>query len=230
VDWAMRYANPSTASRIAHLQQQGCDRLLIVPLYPQYAAATTATACDQVFRALMKLRWQPTVRVAPPYYDDPHYIEAVAKSIRAHISGVDWTPDALVVSFHGMPRKYWDKGDPYYRHCQATSRLLQQALGWPVERWHLSFQSRFGNDPWLEPYTIDLVKRLARTGTRRLIIAAPGFAADCLETLEELDMENRGVFFANGGDKFSYVPCLNDGVLGMTALAAIVRRELQGWI
>jgi ferrochelatase len=230
VDWAMRYANPTTQSRIAALQEQGCDRILLVPLYPQYAAATTATACDYAFRALMGLRWQPAVRVAPPYYADPAYVDAVASSIRSHLASLDFRPDALVASFHGMPQKYRELGDPYYHQCQETSRLLRDALQWPEERWHTTYQSRFGNDPWLQPYTIETVERLAKAGIKRLVMVAPGFSADCLETLEELDMENRNAFLANGGEKFSYVPCLNDSPLGMRVIEQVVRRELAGWL
>jgi ferrochelatase len=230
VDWAMRYANPSTASRIAHLQAQGCDRILLVPLYPQYAAATTATACDQAFRAFMELRWQPAVRVTPPYYDDPVYIDALAASITGHLQTVGFAPDALLVSFHGMPQKYLEKGDPYHCQCQKTSRLLREKLDWPAQRWHTSFQSRFGNDPWLQPYTIDTVARLARSGVKRLAVVAPGFSADCLETLEELDIENRRAFLAAGGEEFTYVPCLNDSSLGLRIIEHVVRREFAGWL
>jgi ferrochelatase len=229
VDWAMRYASPSTAARIAHLQSQGCDRLLLVPLYPQYAAATTATACDEAFRALMRLRWQPAVRVAPPYYDDPVYIDALAASIRRHLATLDFAPDALVVSFHGMPQRYMEAGDPYHGHCRKTSGLLREALGWEAARWHTAFQSRFGSEPWLQPYTIDEVKRLARSGVRRIAMIAPGFSTDCLETLEELDIENRASFLAAGGEAFAYIPCLNDSEPGMGVIAHIVRRELMGW-
>ena len=229
VDWAMRYANPSVAPRIAHLQEQGCERILLVPLYPQYAAATTATACDQAFRALMALRWQPAIRVAPPYYGEAVYIDAVAGSIRDHLAGLDFEPEALIVSFHGMPVKYAEQGDPYPGHCRETARLVRERLGWPAERWHTTFQSRFGSDPWIEPYTIDTVRRLARSGVRRLAVVAPGFAADCLETLEELDMENRQAFLAAGGEKFAYIPCLNAGPRGMAVIEGIVRRELAGW-
>jgi ferrochelatase len=229
-DWAMRYANPSTASRIAQLQREGCDRLLIVPLYPQYAAATTATACDEAFRALMALRWQPAVRVAPPYFDDPVYIDALAASIRAHLAALDFEPEALIASFHGMPQRYLESGDPYHCQCQKTSRLLRERLGWASERWHTAFQSRFGNEKWLQPYTIEEVARLARSGVRRLAVVAPGFSADCLETLEELDMENRAVFLANGGERFTCVPCLNDSEPGMRVIEHIVRRELMGWL
>jgi ferrochelatase len=230
VDWAMRYANPAIAPRIAHLQAQGCDRILLVPLYPQYAAATTATACDQAFRALMALRWQPAIRVAPAYFDEPIYIDAVAASMRDHLAKLDFAPEALIVSFHGMPVKYAEQGDPYPGQCQETSRLVREKLGWPAERWHTTFQSRFGSDPWLEPYTIETVERLAKSGTRRLAMVSPGFAADCLETLEELDMENRRAFLDSGGEQFAYIPCLNAGPLGMGVIEHIVRRELAGWI
>ncbi len=230
VDWAMRYANPSTAARIAQLQSEGCERILLVPLYPQYAAASTATACDEAFRALARLRWQPAVRVAPPYHDDPVYIDALATSIRERLAALDFEPEALIASFHGMPQRYLEAGDPYHCQCQKTARLLREALSWPGERWHTTFQSRFGNEPWLQPYTIEEVERLARAGIRRLAVVAPGFAADCLETLEELDMENRAVFLASGGEKFAYLPCLNDSPLGMRVIEHVVRRELMGWI
>ena len=230
VDWAMRYANPSTASRIESLQRRGCDRLLLVPLYPQYAAATTATACDEAFRALMRLRWQPAVRAAPAYYEDPAYIDAVASSIRSHLAGLDFEPEALVASFHGMPQRYLEAGDPYHCQCQKTSRLLREALGRDPARWHTAFQSRFGNEEWLKPYTIEEVARLAKSVVKRLAVVAPGFSADCLETLEELDMENRAAFLANGGEKFACVPCLNDSDAGMRVIEAVVRRELMGWV
>ena len=230
VDWAMRYASPAVAPRLAHLLQQGCDRILLLPLYPQYAAATTATACDQVFRALMEMRWQPSIRVVPSYYDDPVYIEALASSIRSHLATLDFEPEALVCSFHGMPQKYLERGDPYHCQCQKTARLLRETLGWPAERWHTAFQSQFGTDPWLQPYTIELVERLAQSGVRRLAIVAPGFSADCLETLEELDMENRAKFVSSGGEKFAYVPCLNDSAPALALLEHLVRRELMGWI
>jgi ferrochelatase len=230
VDWAMRYGNPATADAIAGLQAQGCDKLLLVPLYPQYAAATSASACDQAFRALMQLRWQPAVRVVPPYYAEPAYIEALAQSLRQAMARLEREPEAVVISFHGMPQRNVDLGDPYYQHCQATSNLLRAHLGWPPANWHTTFQSRFGREQWIEPATIESIERLAKGGVRRLLVMAPGFAADCLETLEELDMENRAVFLANGGESFAYVPCLNDGEPGMAAIETIVRRELSGWI
>ena len=230
VDWAMRYANPTTQSRLQALQARGCDRILLVPLYPQYAAATTATACDEAFRALMTMRWQPAVRVAPSWHDDPVYIDALAASIRTHLATLDFEPEVVLASFHGMPESYLRQGDPYYCQCMKTSRLLRTRLGLPPDRWRTSFQSRFGNEPWLQPYTDATVKQLARSGVRAMVVVAPGFAADCLETLEELDVENRGYFQSNGGKDFAYVPALNDSVEGVAVLEALARRELAGWI
>lgn len=230
VDWAMRYANPSTESRIQALQAQGCDRILLVPLYPHYAAATTATACDQAFRALMKMRWQPAVRVCPSYHDDPVYIDALARSMKQSLAKLDFEPDKIIATFHGMPEKYLLKGDPYHCHCQKTSRLLREKLAIAPDRWLTTFQSRFGNDPWLQPYTDMTVESLARTGLKKLVLVAPGFSADCLETLEELDGENRHIFEDNGGEKFAYLPALNDSSEGVDVIEAIVRRELMGWI
>jgi ferrochelatase len=230
VDWAMRYANPTTASRLERLMGQGCDRILIVPLYPQYAAATTATACDQAFRALMDMRWQPAIRVAPAWHDDPAYINALAESMRRHLAKLDFEPERIIATFHGMPEKYLLQGDPYYCQCQKTSRLLRDALGWADTRWLTTFQSRFGNDVWLQPFTDETVKRLAREGVRRLALVAPGFTADCLETLEELDVENRHYFMENGGEKFAYLPALNADPEGIAVIEAVARRELQGWL
>jgi ferrochelatase len=230
VDWAMRYANPTTGSRIEALFSEGCDRILLVPLYPQYAAATTATACDQGFRTLMKMRWQPAVRVAPSWHDDPVYIDALATSIRRQLSVLNFAPEALVATFHGMPEAYLAKGDPYHCQCQKTSRLLREQLEWPKGRWHTTFQSRFGNDVWLQPYTDETIKHLAQSGVKRLAVVAPGFTADCLETLEELDIENRGYFLENGGENFAYIPALNDSEEGMRVIEHVVRRELMGWL
>lgn len=230
VDWAMRYANPSTESRLKYLQEQGCEKILLLPLYPQYAAATSGTACDQAFRALMKMRWQPAVRVAPRYHDDPVYIDAIAKSIETHLAGLDFKPEKLIATFHGMPEKYLQKGDPYHCQCQKTSRLVRERLNYPKENWLTTFQSRFGNDPWLQPYTDETVERLAKEGVKKLTLVAPGFSADCLETLEELEVENREIFEEHGGERFSYVPALNDSEAGNTVIEAVVRRELMGWI
>jgi ferrochelatase len=176
------------------------------------------------------MRWQPAVRVAPPYYEQPAYIDAVAASVRAHLTTLPFEPETIIASFHGMPQAYLEAGDPYHCQCQKTSRLVRETLAWPRERWLTTFQSRFGNDPWLQPYTIDTVARLARSGTKRLVMVAPGFSADCLETLEELDMENRAAFLSNGGEQFAYVPCLNDSDAGVRVIADVVRRELMGWI
>ncbi|MEI5667694.1 ferrochelatase [Bosea sp. CCNWLW174] len=230
VDWAMRYGLPDVKSRLKALLAQGCDRILLVPLYPQYAAPTSATACDQAFRALMEMRWQPTVRVAHPYYADPVYIDALATSIRASLGKLSFEPEVILCSLHGMPKEYLLKGDPYYCQCAVTARLLRDKLGLSAERFRLTFQSRFGPDEWLQPYTDETVKALAQAGTKSLAIVAPGFSADCLETLEELDGENREIFLHNGGKEFAYLPCLNDSEEGMQVIEAVVRRELMGWV
>jgi ferrochelatase len=230
VDWAMRYGLPDVKSRLKALLAQGCDRILLVPLYPQYAAPTSATACDQAFRALMEMRWQPTVRVAHPYYADPTYIDALATSIRASLGKLAFEPEVILCSLHGMPKEYLLKGDPYYCQCAVTARLLRDKLGLSEERFRLTFQSRFGPDEWLQPYTDETVKALAQGGTKSLAIVAPGFSADCLETLEELDGENREIFLHNGGKDFAYLPCLNDSEEGMQVIEAVVRRELMGWV
>jgi len=230
VDWGMRYGNPTTASKIKDLQDQGCQRILLFPLYPQYAAATTGTACDQAFRALMKIRWQPAVRTVPAYHDEQDYIEALAHSVETHYAGLDWTPDVLVTSFHGVPKRYLMAGDPYHCQCQKTARLLRERLGWPEEKLEIAFQSLFGKEEWLRPYTVEHVADLARQGKKNLAIMAPGFAADCVETLEEIQEEIREAFEEAGGERFSYIPCLNAEDNHIAMLAAIIERELGGWI
>ncbi len=230
VDWAMRYGNPPVKPAIENLLAQGCDRILLVPLYPQYAAATSATACDQAFRALMEMRWQPTVRVSPPYYEDPVYIDAVVSSMKRDLAKLDFEPEVVLVSFHGVPKSYLLKGDPYHCQCVKTYRLMREAMGWPAERFRMSFQSRFGTEEWLKPYTDETVESLAKSGIKRMAIVAPGFSADCLETLEELDGENREIFEHNGGERFAYLPCLNDSEDGIRVIQAVVERELQGWV
>lgn len=230
VDWAMRYGRPPVKTAIENLLAQGCDRILLVPLYPQYSAATSATACDHAFRALMQMRWQPAVRVSPPYYDDPVYIDAMVAAMKRELAGLAFEPEVILVSFHGVPKSYLLKGDPYYCHCVKTWRLMRDAFGWPEERFRLSFQSRFGPEEWLQPYTDETVKGLGRSGIKRMAIVAPGFSADCLETLEELNVENRHYFMENGGEEFAYLPCLNDSRDGMQVIEAVVRRELQGWL
>ena len=229
IDWAMRYGKPSIASGLAGLQQAGCDRILLFPLYPQYCAASSATVCDKAFDALKTMRWQPTLRVAAPYYDEPAYIEALAASTRAGLAKLDFEPDVLLASFHGIPQAYFDKGDPYFCHCAKTTRLLREALGLDEKRLRMSFQSRFGVAEWLKPYTDATVRALAKEGVKRLAVITPGFAADCLETLEEIGVENAEYFHEAGGEKFAALPCLNDSEEGVAMLEAVARRELQGW-
>jgi ferrochelatase len=230
VDWAMRYGNPSIASGIDVLTAQGCDRLLVAPLYPQYSAATSATVCDEAFRVLGQMRAQPTLRVTPPYYDDPDYIEALAVSIGAHLASLPFQPEIILASFHGMPQKYVDKGDPYQTQCIATTNALRQRMGLDASRLMLTFQSRFGFDAWLQPYTDKTVEKLAKEGVRRIAVVTPGFSADCLETLEEIAQENAEIFKHNGGEQFTFIPCLNDSDPGMDVIRQLVLRELQGWI
>ena len=230
VDWAMRYGNPSIRSRIDALTAQGCGRLLVVPLYPQYSAATSATVCDAVFDVLREMRAQPILRVTPPYYDDPAYIEALAVSIETHLATLPFKPELIVASFHGMPQKYIDKGDPYQAQCTATTDALRKRLGMDASQLILTFQSRFGFDQWLQPYTDKTVERLAKDGVRRIAVVTPGFSADCLETLEEIAQENAEIFKHNGGEQFTAIPCLNDSEPGMDVIRQLVLRELQGWI
>jgi ferrochelatase len=230
VEWGMRYGNPSVGSAIDALMAKGCDRILYVPLYPQYAAATTATACDAVFRHLMTLRWQPTLRVASPYYDDPVYIEALASSMREELGKLPFKPEVILASFHGIPQDYFDKGDPYYCHCAKTTRLLRDALGLSEQQLRMTFQSRFGPAEWIKPYTDKTVEALAQGGVRNLAIVTPGFSADCLETLEEIAVENAEIFRHAGGENFAAIPCLNDSSQGIQAIRAVALRELQGWV
>ncbi|HZQ11858.1 MAG TPA: ferrochelatase [Pseudolabrys sp.] len=230
VDWAMRYGNPSIASRLEALADQNCERILLVPLYPQYAAATTATVCDEAFRALSAMRFQPSLRVAAPYYAEPVYIDALAASLNAELARLKFKPEVILASYHGVPEDYVAKGDPYVDHCAETTRLLRQKLKLDEDRLVMTFQSRFGSAEWVKPYTDDTVQRLAKQGVKNLAIIAPGFAADCLETLEELGMENAEIFKHAGGENFAAIPCLNDSSAGMAVLRDIVTRELKGWI
>lgn len=229
VDYGMRYGVPSIADKLEGLRAQGCRRVLLFALYPQYSAATTATAYDQSFRALMTMRWQPTIRTAPAYHDHPDYIEALAASVREGYAKLDFEPDVLVTSFHGLPQRYLTAGDPYHCHCHKTARLLREALGWPAEKLRIGFQSRFGPEKWLEPAVDDLLEQLAHEGVKKVAIISPGFSADCVETLEELAIEGREEFLAAGGDAFAYIPCLNAEPKGIDLLQAIVERELSGW-
>jgi ferrochelatase len=230
VDWAMRYGNPSIPDKLAELKEAGCDRIVWFPLYPQYAAATTATVNDKAFAALMKMRWQPAVRTVPPYHDHPAYIEALAQSLERHIAGLDWEPERVIASYHGIPKSYFEKGDPYHCHCLKTTRLLRERLGWSDDYLISTFQSRFGPEEWLQPYTDETVEKLAHDGVKRIAVFNPGFVSDCLETLEEIAEEAKEEFIEAGGEKFTHVPCLNDTDLGLDVIEAIVRREVAGWI
>jgi ferrochelatase len=230
VDWAMRYGNPSLDSRIEALVKLGCDRILLFPLYPQYAAATTASVCDKAFQTLLNLRAQPTLRVVPPYYDDPVYIEAIAASLEAELRRLTFEPERIIASFHGIPKAYAEAGDPYPQQCEATVRLLRTRLKLDESRLLLTYQSRFGRAEWLQPYTDETVRALAQSGVKNLAVVTPGFAADCLETLEEIAVENAQIFTSNGGSNFAAIPCLNDSDLGLRVIAHLVQRELQGWI
>jgi ferrochelatase len=230
VDWAMRYGNPSLDSRLEALVKLGCERILLFPLYPQYAAPTTATVCDAAFATLAKMRDQPSLRVVPPYYDDPVYIEAVASALEAELKKLSFAPEVILASFHGMPKSYVEQGDPYPMHCAETMRLLRARLNLDESKFMLTFQSRFGRAEWLKPYTDETVKALAQRGVKNLAVVTPGFSADCLETLEEIAVENAGIFKAHSGANFAAIPCLNDSDAGMSVITHLVRRELQGWV
>jgi ferrochelatase len=227
VDYAMRYGRPAIADRLAAMKAAGCERILVAPLYPQYCAATTATANDSAFAALAAMRWQPAIRTLPPYYDDPAYIGALKQSIEESLAGLALTPDALLVSFHGMPQRTLELGDPYHCHCRKTGRLLGEALGREVL---VAFQSRFGRAKWLEPATDRVLAALPGQGVKRIAIVAPGFSVDCVETLEELSIRGRETFEAAGGPDFAYLPCLNADPPSIKMLQELLRRELAGWI
>jgi protoporphyrin/coproporphyrin ferrochelatase len=230
IEWAMRYGNPSIASGVESLIKQGCEKLLVFPLYPQYAAATTATVNDTAFDKLKTMRWQPALRTVPPYPTDPVYIEALADSIRAHLATLDFEPEVIIASFHGLPKAYVDKGDPYQCQCMETVDALRAALGPLGEKLKLTFQSRFGRAEWLQPYTDKTVEALARDGVKRIAILTPGFAADCVETLEEISGEAKDIFLEHGGERFSFIPCLNDSEGGIRVLVHLIEQELKGWL
>jgi len=230
IDWAMRYGEPAIAARLAALTAQGCARIVVLPLYPQYCAATTGTVGDEVFRALTRMRAQPAVRIAAPYYDDATYIEALAASTSAALAQLDFAPEKILASFHGIPQSFVGNGDPYYDQCVETMRCLRGRLGLDEDTLMLTFQSRFGLGKWLEPATITTVEKLAREGVKRLAVITPGFSADCLETLEEIAFENAEIFKHHGGEKFAALPCLNDSEPGMQVIRAMALRELKGWI
>ncbi|MCL6683580.1 ferrochelatase [Sphingomonas alba] len=223
---AMRYGQPSIADGLGEMLAHDCDRILLAPLYPQYCAATTATANDKAFEILSGMRWQPAIRTLPPYYDDPAYIGALKANIERQLAALDFEPEKLLLSFHGMPERTRKLGDPYYDHCQTTARLLAAKLSLPVD---VTFQSRFGRAKWLEPATDETIEAYPRKGVKRIAVAAPGFSADCLETLEELGIRGRESFLSSGGEKFALLECLNDSPEGMGLLETLIRRELAGW-
>lgn len=229
-DWAMRYGNPSIQSRLHALEQQGCRRVIVIPLYPQYAAATTATVCDEVYRCLMRMRWQPTLRIADPYDAHPLYIEALAESVTSHLNSLDWEPEVILTSYHGLPKAYFDKGDPYHCYCYKTTRLLREKLGYSQEALQLTFQSRFGPKEWLQPYTDHTVEQLAKDGVKRIAVMCPGFAADCVETLEEINIGVQELFKEHGGEKFTLIPCLNDSDAHIRLLATLAEETAGNWL
>jgi len=230
VDFCMRYGNPSTKSKVRAMVEAGCDKILFVPLYPQYAGATSATANDQFFRALMEEAWQPSVRTLPAYFDHPAYVEALAGSVERAYAAMDTKPDVLVASYHGMPERYLMQGDPYHCQCQKTTRLLRERLGWDKGQIVTTFQSKFGPEEWLKPYTVEEVARLAEAGKKRIAVIAPAFSADCIETLEEINEEIKESFEEAGGEQFTYIPCLNDEDAHIAALADVIDENLGGWL
>ena len=230
VDWAMRYGQPAIGDRIEALVQADCSRLLLFPLYPQYSAATTATALDKAFDTFRELRLQPAIRSVPPYFDNPVYIGALALALEKHLASLAWKPDLILASYHGLPQSYVDAGDPYCQHCVETTRLLAERLKLPPGKLQMVFQSRFGKTEWLKPYAQGAVEGLPARGVKNLLMIMPGFAADCVETLEEVAIGLRETFLDRGGINFSTVPCLNDQPESIDMLDAIVRGELAGWL
>ncbi|WP_284443561.1 ferrochelatase [Brucella suis] len=230
VDWAMRYGQPSIESITDRLLQQGCERIVIFPLYPQYSATTTATVNDKFFEALMKKRFMPAIRTVPSYEAEPVYIDALARSVEKHLATLSFKPEVILTSYHGIPKSYSDKGDPYRQQCLETTRLLRERLGLGEDEMRAAFQSRFGPEEWLQPYTDETVKELAKNGVKSVAVLNPGFVADCLETVDEIGNEAAEEFLENGGENFSHIPCLNDSEEGMKVIETLVRRELLGWV
>ena len=229
VDFAMRYGNPSTPSRLAAMQAAGCRKILLAPLYPQYSATTTATANDKAFEALETMRWEPSVRTLPPYFETPEYVTALANSIADGVQKLDFEPDVVLMSYHGMPQTYLERGDPYYCQCLKTTRLVREHLRWDEDKIKVTFQSRFGPTKWLEPATADTLMALGKE-KQKVAVVAPAFSVDCIETLEEIAITGREQFEHAGGEHFGYIPCLNDSDAGMDMLEAVVRNELKGWV
>ena len=230
VDFCMRYGNPSTKSKVREMTEAGCQKILFFPLYPQYAGATSATANDEFFRALLEETWQPTARTVQPYFDDPVYIDALAQSIEKAYAGLEKRPDLLICSYHGVPKRYLMQGDPYHCHCQKTTRLVNERVGWDDTEIKTTFQSKCGPEEWLQPYTVKEVARLAEAGTKNIAVCAPAFSADCIETLEEINEEIFESFEHAGGKDFTYIPCLNDDDAHIKALGTVIERNLQGWL
>ena len=224
VDYAMRYGNPSIKSKIENMQREGCEKLIIFPLYPQYASPTTATVCDEVFRVLMKMRWQPAIQVVPHYESEPLYIDAIVKSINNKMSEIDWKPDLIVASYHGIPKKYFKKGDPYHCYCQKTTRLVSEKFN--KIKIITTFQSRFGPEEWLQPYTDKTLEKLPLDGIKKILVISPGFASDCVETLEEISIQGKESFKKAGGEKFEFIPCLNDNDDHIILFEELIKRNL----
>jgi len=230
VDWAMRYGMPPVKQRIQHLRSLGCDKIVLFPLYPQYSATTTATALDKCYEALQEMRWQPAIRTVPPYHDDPAHIDALAASLKAHLKSIDYKPDVVVASFHGLPKSYLMRGDPYHCHCHKTARLLRERMGMKEGELIITFQSRFGREEWLQPYTDKTIEKLARDGVRKVVVITPGFSSDCVETLEEIAIGVKEMFEQHGGENFTVAPCLNDSEASIKMLKRLIDRELSGWV
>ena len=224
IDYAMRYGNPSIKSKISNLHEKGCENLIVVPLYPQYAAATTATVCDEVYRTLMNMRWQPSLKIIPHYESEPLYIDALVNSLKIKLSEINWKPDLIVASYHGIPKKYFDKGDPYHCYCHKTTRLISEKF--KEINIKTTFQSRFGPEEWLQPYTDKTLENLPKEGKKNILVICPGFASDCVETLEEISIQGKESFLKAGGDKFELVPCLNDNQDHIELLKHLVNKNL----
>ena len=230
IDWAMRYGQPAISDGLNRLRQQGCYRILIFPLYPQYSATTSASVFDKVADAMADLRWQPTLRFVPPFYDDERYINALTKRTTTHMNSLDWQPEKIIISYHGLPQDYIDKGDPYYDHCLETSRLLREKMGWSEDDMITTFQSRVGRKQWVKPYTDATIADLAAKGIKNLLLISPAFISDCVETLEELSIGLDREFKTAGGQNFTVAPCLNDSEVSIQMLSAITKQELEGWL
>ena len=226
VDYAMRYGNPSIKSKMLDLQESGCENIIILPLYPQYAAATTATVCDEVYRTLMKMRWQPSLQIIPHYESEPLYIQAIVNSINNKLSSINWKPDLILASYHGIPKKYFDKGDPYHCYCQKTSRLIKETFNKDIPIL-TTFQSRFGPQEWLQPYTDKTLENLPKEGKKNILVISPGFSSDCVETLEEISIQGKESFLQAGGERFDTIPCLNDSKDHIKLLVHLINKSIR---